>query len=1329
MAKLTLTIYDVPIENEKLGNLTFSFGDKTITSGKIIREVEYWERNVLGDGVWKKSETAENVTFQLNVETFSVHQKMYAPDVIEAEISILAESKNGIDKKGELGKDVLLNMFANKRVSLKTKNTIGDQTEYIVGEDFYVNEVIPRKYSDRIYVWLKIYSPDKLLTLKQYSRSWTAKKLKSDILTAELANFKLPYNQGKSVECDATMMKHIVKDSKEHIFPYLVQYNESFYDMLARTTNRWGEFMYYYDGKLHIGFDDDEEKAEEISNYYSVTYRDYKSTLPVQQNAGSYVPEAQYDDNVLNSVVGKDSAATVLMTIVNMFDTSKYGDVYWLMKVGQLLTNRESALNFLIGTLVNDLVMWLQMDQLAERLNEDFNKLYFTDKTKKYVSMLDEQYFKNGEAYNQFSEGTPILDALEYAKILVGEFSAADNTVEIEYDTYAPHLHIGQLIKVDGNPYIVTEIDATQPEIMTEDCHDNYIRGLDTSKVQFRVKAISKVTLTEDEKYVLDEFYPTVIPTGHIRQTGPQVAVVVDADDPAKRNRVRIKYPWQLTSLLEDQNITKYDRLDKSKLKDLDVSDASPWLFYTSPSGPAMAGVHARHYLAEKVLVNYANNNIERPYVVGSVTLAIPPNLTVNEGAAILSAPNGEYIKVHEGMGKGATSFICGLSPGLNFLKNIFNFDDWFGDDDLSKSFEGGVEMGDRNGIWAIRCSTDKRSIAISSNWGNVMVSAFTGISINAPNGDINITGKNVNIQAGNNLTLTSGTNIRDKFVSLSVDSDGKFCPLTLLADIGKAVVNKLLAATFRLFDLSILRSLIEVFWRPQEGCLTVRSNRYLKLSAGGAVAGYPDAAFKNKLAQKAKVKGELQNSDTLNLDKAQQMTEALSKVDKVVDKMIAKYKEYYRGCVNKRLDFRSAVWDLGHYSNRVAGANGKREAKHEELCKTYDELKTLFWNPNTDEITEDDLGFKDLCKHEAVGDVDAETVTYARDLNPKKFKILKRDEDVKNFVLKKRRDLKAEVLKRANDLLQAIINLRQIPLLMADDKYTEERLFLDKRKMEKEYVEAFKNAFDYQKCSNTTFYKYAYNQDDAVTDTRADLPVQETQAFIDTFDFHKVALMRQVVLNMLEAWGMESQAIKLKIGDQDGHQAIVRAEVAERPAKPQTEADLENNLKWMLYVRSLEFTSYKPKKDNYLSSLKNSVFNQAKKNFFFWTSITEYYSWGNPRAGEILFGVGTTLSLKKDGTISKIDARYSQGTLSKSLLTKKQEATYGVVNQVFRQGACQIGTGKNINVPGAVGNDENNHNLNQPVEQANENNNQMQEQLQADHNIQVANNLGGVAG
>ena len=81
--------------------------------------------------------------------------------------------------------------------------------------------------------------------------------------------------------------------------------------------------------------------------------------------------------------------------------------------------------------------------------------------------------------------------------------------------------------------------------------------------------------------------------------------------------------------------------------------------------------------------------------------------------------------------------------------------------------------------------------MSISSPWGDVKINAFTGISISAPNGDIKITGKNVTIAAGNNLTLTSGTNIRNKFAS-TYDGSKKFNVATYALDVAKMVTKKL---------------------------------------------------------------------------------------------------------------------------------------------------------------------------------------------------------------------------------------------------------------------------------------------------------------------------------------------------------------------------------------------------------------------------------------------------------------------------------------------------------------------------------------------------------
>ena len=1330
MAKLTLTIYGFPEKEAQGGKVDITIGDK-VEEGKLTRYTQYWERTKNTNGKWESGGTAD-VGLHLSINTFSINQKMYAPDEITVEIFITAESdKQELERKVNLSKDDALSMFAQKRVSLTWWN--GEDATYTVGSDYYVNEVVPCKFADKTKVTLKIYSPDKLLTLHQYSRSWTAKKLDGDILKDQLPNYVLPYDKTAKVECDTSMARHMKRGPQEHIFPYLVQYNESFYDMLARTTNRWGEFLYYYNGKLRIGFDADVKKAEEISNYYSVTYRDYTSTQPAQENAGSYVSEAPYDDNVLNSTVMKDSAARVMMTINYALDTSRFGDNYWMMKVGQLLTNRQPIVNFVVGTIINDLAMWRQMEMKVKDKNQTFNDLYFGKKSKKYISKEEEQYFEIGgmSFYNQFSEGRPILNATEYAKILVGEFSAADNTVEIDYDTYAPHLHLGQLITVDSQPYIVTEISAAKMD-------------KDAAKLRFHVTAISKVTIKEGTETVMDDFYPTVIPAGHIRQTGPQVAVVVDANDPNKKNRVRVKYPWQLGSVistLKDQDVSpplkeRYEDINAKSLKGHDVSDATPWLLYASPSGPHEAGVHARHYLAEKVLINYINNNIERPYVVGSVNTNIPFGLTINQGAAILQAPNGEYIKVHEGRGQGATAFLSGIQPGLNFVRGMFNWKDWFGDDEMSKRFEGGVELGDRYGIWSIRGSTDGRSVAIASNWGNVIVSAFTGIHLSAPNGDITISGKNVNIEAGNNLTLTSGTNIRNKFVSLSSYYDGKFSFESITKDISSAVANQVLSYGLRMLDLSILRSLIEVFWRPQEGCLTIKSNRYLKLSAGGATAGYPNAAYKNQMAQKNKVRGAIAKSDALNEDKANKTVEALGKVEHVVNKMIAKYKENYKVCVAKRKDLDDAIALLAHYSNRVDGDNARREATPGEVCKIYDEMKSLFWNPKTDEITEKDMGFKDLCKHDAADNVDNETVTYARQTHPWKNSRIKSDQTVKKFVIGKRKTLKADVVKKANKLLKSITKLRMIPLLKSDDniKGSGDRVFYGRfkyisttDKMDQEYIDAFINAFDYQKCENTTFYKYAYNQEKAITDARANLPTGDNLAatLMNEFNFHKDALMRQVTLNMVEAMGMSSVPIFKKLGKQDGHTQIVNIEGPNaqpvKPDKPKTEEDLENNFKWKLYVQSLQFTSTKPMIPSSLGITANRLVN----NFKIWTSFTEYYSWGDPRKGEILFAVGQTLSLKRDGTISKTNSVYNQGTISKALLNDKQLEKYNSVNKKITDKLALIGAGNDNDVPDAVGEPE--VDVNQQIHDLEARVDQLQQQLHEElANMQIQNQ-GGV--
>ena len=1242
MAKITLTIFGVvtnegnATDPEERNDISISIGDNLV-EGTISKEIPATKLPWMLVGKKK-------VDVNLSVDAFNFEQKMYAPDELTVKIFIdptrVADEK---ERKEFFSMEKLTQMFANRKVELSFSNQVdGNEQSYTVGKDYYVHEVTPCKQPDKVYVQLKIYSPDKLLTLSQYCRSFTAKKLGGDILKSELPNYKLPYQKDENVKYDTTQMKHLLKGQQEHIIPYLVQYNESFYDLLARTTNRSGEFMYYYDGKLHIGYDGDESKAVEITDHFkSITYHNTTLAQPKQENEGPVNLEAPYDNNVLNSTVQKDGAAKVVNTIKNMADLEKGADKYWLQKVGQVLTNNKPLMNFMFDTAVDDLLAWAQADSLASQYNDKHNDDYFK-KNKEYISLLDEQYDKGKKTLNQFSEADPIFTAKDYAGVLAGELLAERNTICIDYDTFAPALHVGQLIKVDDKLYIVSEMtvksDIVNSYIVKNDMS---VVAVPSKRLVFQVKAIG---MNEDKK-----FYPMMIPAGHVRQSGPQVAVVVDADDPTKKNRVRIKYPWQLSSVN-----SSYEKIVASNLKPSDVIDASPWLLYAASSGPAGAGVHGRHYLAEKVLVNYVNNNIERPFVVGAVSTATPAVLKTS--AAVLQSPNGQYLKVVEGTGKGATAFMANFSPGLSLASGFFDYPDIFGDNEISKAFEGGVELGDKYGIWKISGSTDKRAINISSPWGNVKVSAFTGITLDAPNGNIKIRGKNVSIEAGNNLNLVSGTNIKNKFVS-GYGDDYPFSMTTFMYDVGVVVTKKLASMVESMFDLSLIRSVIEVYWRPQEGALSIQSNRYLKMGAGGAMPGYPDSAYLNpkKLEERDEKMLDKQLPDTLKMGPV--MAELLSKLPKIADSMIVRYKSRYNNCISKKSELEKSIYRLFDYSDATEISG---------LCNGYEALKPKLWDPNTKKITEADLGFTDDCASDSIEKVGGKAVFHAkladRRTYDEKFN-KKLTSSFKNYILKRRVECKKDVVDKANALLESIRILRTEPMKVVD--LVAGGVGPTKWKAPADYTKALLDAISAEKCKDTTFYKYACDQNNVITDERAYL----ANNILVSVNFRKKALIRRAALNLMEGWGMESKPCKYKWENNK----VVSSNVAIKPARPANEDELEDEAKWNLYVRSLQFTKPVSSSLGLLDELAAAVFDPSHLGLA--TPIREYYSWGNAKAGQILFGTGATYSMKADGTISKLETHRNQARISRALLSEKDQEDFDQLNNTVQLTLMSLGS------------------------------------------------------
>lgn len=262
---------------------------------------------------------------------------------------------------------------------------------------------------------------------------------------------------------------------------------------------------------------------------------------------------------------------------------------------------------------------------------------------------------------------------------------------------------------------------------------------------------------------------------------------------------------------------------------------ASPWVRVATPMASDGGGTYFRPQTGDEVLVNFDSDNIERPYVVGSVfskNLTEPGSDVYLSGRAItMMSPNGQYISFNAP--GDAWGFVNGFFPLIKTLQSFIP--DLKPEGSLTgeeRGLAGDITMSDSFGMFEFKLSSDKRTITIDSPYGKVGINAFTGITINAPNGDIKICGKNVTIEAGNNLTLKSGTNVKEQ------DSAGEIVK-QMLIDSAKEIVSEQIGS-LKPIDMALVRNVIEIFLRPIEGTLLIKSNNYVMLEAGKGKATVP---------------------------------------------------------------------------------------------------------------------------------------------------------------------------------------------------------------------------------------------------------------------------------------------------------------------------------------------------------------------------------------------------------------------------------------------------------------------------------------------------------
>jgi hypothetical protein len=283
-------------------------------------------------------------------------------------------------------------------------------------------------------------------------------------------------------------------------------------------------------------------------------------------------------------------------------------------------------------------------------------------------------------------------------------------------------------------------------------------------------------------------------------------------------NRVRIRYPWQA-----------------------DGEDASPWIRMALPMASGYSGFNFVPEVDDEVMVDFENGNVERPYVIGALYntehkpkdyYSEPTDYSGVDGETrSITSRNGHRIIFSDPAS--ASSFFNSffplgsiLGPVAGTIGSKLNLTS-----DEQKKLAGGIELTDEYGMYSIKMSSHARDISIASPFGTVNVNAFKGITINAPNGEVSIKGKNISIEAGNNLTLKSGANIAKGWI---LDKTLKESGEDLLKT-GISAAMDFLSGRINILpvDLALMRCVLEAIIRPIGGTMLIKSHRYMCLEAG----------------------------------------------------------------------------------------------------------------------------------------------------------------------------------------------------------------------------------------------------------------------------------------------------------------------------------------------------------------------------------------------------------------------------------------------------------------------------------------------------------------
>ena len=788
-------------------------------------------------------------TYPLMLNKLTYQKKMYEPCAIHAVVEVgMGTTKEGTTESSlkSLPTHREMAAFFSK---MKVKCCMGDTTVATNYQVFNVRTFRKKDHTSSVTVELDIFSEDKLLTLEKYSKAYSGKRLGAQIFADEVGKYALSATPVVNLQ----LLSYDASGSKEEFRqPYLVQYNESFYDFLKRTANRCGEFLYYENGHLNLGVTlnrlDEKESATDYGTVARQLHFDtlyafggFKDDKEAEDYAYNYMGDTHFssNDNQYNDPLAIDDYLGEISK-----DYTSYGDEVDDMgkrAMAQiLLALSGTSFSEIVSNFITELAFnRIEAAYSARNKNDDSKEVNITpwetkvkDKDGKDTDTLvdKDQWSSDKNSLNQFgtygSQNSAIsdtainLNALFYQQVRKAEKKTGEEALWMDFGSDFQDLKLGDVIKVDGVSFLVIQVSGAHEYTDAK-----------TTIAQQQVVAIPLYTVPSESDTSTSAVLPIpqALPGMTVRESQPQLAFVTDVIDPKKIGRVRIRFPWQ-----------KED------------GDASPWIRVSLPFATDGGGVKFKPEKDDEVLVSFEEGNVERPYVSGYLL-----SERSNESWGALSdraivSKNGHSIIFEDK--PGSDFFYSSIWPFASVFKSFFPTSVW--PDTLDKkagtlALSGGIKLRDPYGLYEISASSDARSVNIQSALGNVTLNAFTGISISAPNGNISISGKNVEISASNNVKITSGKGLNDRFFP-GINSTGSFLKDLGIraADAGIAAVVDTLGSVANKFvdsilDVSLIRTVVEIALRPIDGTTTIKSHTFIQMEAGKGSVEFPKSALK----------------------------------------------------------------------------------------------------------------------------------------------------------------------------------------------------------------------------------------------------------------------------------------------------------------------------------------------------------------------------------------------------------------------------------------------------------------------------------------------------